>query len=203
MSRRQALATIASTTSMSVAAPAIALAAASVPLSDVVAAEHPDAAILKAAARWHELERQITMLRAERDRRRNTITDPWLQKARGFDPRDFAPTAEDRAAWGTEMVALMQAYEPVYRAAGVGDVNDEIERRQAEHDPIAEFLLNDATPTTPAGAVAMAGVALAYLGSDQLNGDPVRDFDNDWDVKYAVAGRDALQLAARLAGVEA
>jgi len=169
-----------------------ATAAAAVPAlaSGAVAADHPDAAILKAAARWLELDAEHDRIAAERERLMAQIPARF-DAVKGLDPRGIKK--HDFADW--EHFDLCVEYEPVYVGLGLGKLQDRGDELCELQGKLEETLIDNARPKTVAGAVAVARVGVAMLALGR--------FDDEMVGPYAVAARDALALAARLAGTEA
>jgi len=173
-------------------------ALAPIPQIGARSAHSPDQAIIDTAEKWHRLEKRKHELMAMLDELREKVPT-FFDRVKRHDPRGFEITQRDIESMGADFVARMVAFQPIHAQLGIGQHEDELERIHDEHSDCAEFLVNEAIPQTLQGALAIANFGLAYLAEDHLKSNPVRNDDNDWDLKHAVAARDALQLAMRLA----
>ena len=122
---------------------------------------HADAALIRDAASWHELEAEIAPLLAIKEERRLKLPEEFRDNC--IDPRgcqilekDLAPNAINR----------LKEYERHWIRLGLGEIEDKLNSLWDEQDPYLAGIL-DATPTTAPGAVAIAAVCLARLGDNE------------------------------------
>ena len=135
-----------------------------------------DDALMRDAAGWHELQKKISASKAEREKRQKRL--PERLRNSGIDPRGWQEYVEE---WPENVIARLREHEPHYVRAGMGEIEDKLAALWDDQDPITNRLL-DARPVTLAGALTLASVWVAYLGSKVDSGD-------DWLVKVADAAK--------------
>ena len=146
-----------------------------------------DTGLMRDAAGWHELQKKISVSKAEREKREKRM--PERLRSSGIDPRGWQEYAEE---WPENVIARLREHEPHYVRAGMGEIEDKLNALWDDQDPITTRLM-DARPVTLAGAITLASVWVAYLGSKVDPGD-------DWLVKITNAATRSLVDAERLAG---
>ena len=163
---------------------AVAVTAAALPALSAMRPAGTDGDLLSDVARLHALQDRIDALIDDRDRRLATVPERF-QNLEDLDPRGIT-TIKHPKSWG-HLYAQAVAYEPVYVAAGLGEVADRVNELFDEEDKIMDPLMT-ASPTTVRGKAALVGV----LHRDR-NAALLRDLDNDdWDAKLASKVRDLL-----------
>ena len=146
-----------------------------------------DDALLRDVGDWQEIQEKISASAVEREKRKKRL--PERLRNSSIDPRGWQKYAEE---WPQNVIARLREHEPHYVRAGMGEIEDKLNALWGDQDPITKRLL-DARPVTLAGALSLASVWVAYLGSNSDSGD-------DWLVKVTNAAERSLADAARLAG---
>ncbi len=146
-----------------------------------------DTGLMRDAAGWHELQKKISASKAEREKRSKRL--PERLRNSGIDPRGWQEYAEE---WPENVIARLREHEPHYVRAGMGEIEDKLNALWGDQDPITKRLMG-AKPVTLAGALTLASVWVACLGSNSDSGD-------DWLVKVTNAAERSLVDAVRLAG---
>ena len=123
--------------------------------------ETADAGLIRDAARWHELEAEVSPLLVEREKRRIGLPEGF--KDSSIDPRGWHEYEEDFPRKSHDRLKELEGW---WVRLGLGEVEDHLGPLWDEQDSLIADIL-DTSPATVAGTIALAAVCLARLGDDK------------------------------------